>query len=127
MNYTKAIEKDSSTWSLSEFITLHGNFSIVKEVPAKQLCGRFNSKGICTDVHIEKKVRRTSVSYILNHQEEYEVVVVIDEYCLYKIGDIIDYSTIAADSAPSINQEESYYTAHDYYMDNPDIFLGEVL
>ena len=127
MNYTKAIEKDSSTWPLSEFITLHGNFSIVKEAPVKQLCGRFNSKGIYTDVHIEKKVRRTPVSYILNHQEEYEVVVVIDEYCLYKIGDIIDYSTIAADSDPSIDQEESYYTAHDYYRDNPDIFLGEVL
>ena len=31
MNYTIATEKDKTIWSLSEFIELHGNFSIIQE------------------------------------------------------------------------------------------------
>jgi hypothetical protein len=127
MTYTKASEKDDTVWSLSEFISLHGNFSILKEATTNQLCGCFSNKGTIVYTHIERKVRGTSIPYILNHRDEYKVIVAIDEYCLYKAGDIIDYSTIAADSDPSISQEESYYTAHDYYRDNLDIFLGEVL
>ena len=127
MTYTKTSEKDDTVWSLPEFISLHGNFSILKEETTNRWYGSFSNKGTIVYTHIERKVRGTSISYILNHQNEYTVIVVIDEYCLYKAGDIIDYSTIAADSDPSINQEESYYTAHDYFRDNPDIFLGEVL
>jgi hypothetical protein len=126
MTYTKTSEKDDTVWSLSEFISLHGNFSILKEVTTNQLCGCFSNKGTIVYTHIERKVRGTSIPYILNHRDEYKVIVVIDEYCLYKAGDIIDYSAIEADLDPLINQEESYYTAHNYYRDNPDIFLGEV-
>lgn len=127
MIYTKASEKDNTVWSLSEFISLHGNFSILKEETTNRWYGIFSNKGTIVYTRIEREVRGTSISYILNHQNEYKVIVAIDEYCLYKAEDIIDYSTIAADSDPSISQEESYYTAQDYYRDNPDIFLGEVL
>ena len=126
MTYTKASEKDDTVWSLLEFISLHGNFSILKEETTNQWYGSFSNKGTIVYTHIERKVRGTSISYILNHQDEYKVIVAIDEYCLYKAGDIIDYSAIAADSDPSISQEDFYYTAQDYYRDNPDIFLGEV-
>ena len=127
MTYTKASEKDDTVWSLLEFISLRGNFSILKEETTNRWYGSFSNKGTIVYTHIERKVRGTSISYILNHQDEYKVIVAIDEYCLYKAGDIIDYSTIAADSDPSISQEDFYYTAQDYYRDNSDIFLGEII
>ena len=100
MKFTKATEKDGSLWSLSEFIALHGRFSIVQEHLTGVICGRFNRKGIWTQVHIEKKVRGIPISDILNNQNAYEVIVVIDEYCLYRKGDIIAYNVIWEDSHP---------------------------
>ena len=111
MNYTKALEKDGTIWPLSEFIVLHGKFSVVKEHLTGAICGRFNNKGNWTQIHIEKKIRNIPILEILSDLDIYEVIVVIDEYCLYKRGTIIDYSTIWEDS-----------NSHDSSCENLDLF-----
>lgn len=128
MNYTIATEKDKTVWSLSEFIKLHGNFTIIQEATTGNWYGRFNNRGIWTHIHIESKVKGTSISYILKHQDEYNVEVIIDEYCLYKIGDTINFNEIQQESG-LIDDKQSYseYTVQDYYMDNPDIFDGKIV
>lgn len=128
MYYTIATEKDKTVWSLSEFIEIYGDFSIIQEVTTGNWYGRFNNRGVWTHVHIESKVRGTSIPYILKHQEEYSVEVIVDEYCLYKINDAINFNEIQRES-DLIDDKQSYseYTAQDYYMDNPDIFDGEIV
>lgn len=128
MSYTIATEKDKTIWSLSEFIELHGNFSIIQEVTTGNWYGKFDNRGIWTHVHIESKIKGTPISYILKHQEGYNVEVIVDEYCLYKIGDTINFSEIQRESG-LIDDKQSYseYTAQNYYMDNLDIFDGEIV
>jgi len=128
MNYTIATEKDKTVWSLSEFIKIYGDFSIIQENTTGKLYGRFNNRGIWTYVHIESKVKGTPIPYILKHQDGYSVEVIVDEYCLYKIGDAINFNEIQRES-DLIDDKQSYseYTAQDYYMDNPDIFDGEIV
>lgn len=126
MKYTKASERDKRTWSLPEFIALYGKFSIIKDHRTGCICGVFGSKGVYTLVHLEKKIRGTSISDILGNQSAYEVIVVIDEYCLYKKGTLIDYSTVWEDS----NSDGPGYKNLDlleYFNENPDIFDGRVL
>ena len=128
MSYTKATEKDRTKWSLSEFIAQRGNFTILQEVTTGNWYARFNNKGIWTHVHIENKIKRTPIHYILSHQDEYEVIADLQEYCLYRKGDIIDYSGIWKDLHPfEYENDDSKYTTHDYYMNNPDIFNGEIM
>ena len=90
--------------------------------------GRFNNRGVWTHVHIEKKVKGTPIPYILKHQDEYSVEVIVDEYCLYKIGDAINFNEIQRESG-LIDGKQSYseYIAQNYYMNNPDIFDGEII
>ena len=128
MNYTIATEKDKTVWSLSEFIKIYGNFSIIQEATTGNWYGRFNNRGIWIHVHIEDKVKGTPISYILKHQNEYNVEVIVDEYCLYKIGDTINFNEMQRESG-LIDDKQSYseYTVQDYYMNNPDIFDGEIV
>ena len=128
MNYTIATEKDKTIWSLSEFIEIYGDFSIIQEATTGNCYGRFNNKGVWTHVHIESKVNGTPIPYILKHQDEYNVEVIVNEYCLYKIGDAINFNEIQRESG-LIDDKQSYseYTAQNYYMDNPDIFGGEIV
>jgi hypothetical protein len=124
MNYTIATEKDKTIWSLSEFIEINGDFSIIQEATIGNWYGRFNNRGVWTHVHIESKAKGTPISYILKHQDEYNVEVVVDEYCLYKVGDAINFSEIQREFGLI---DDTEYTAQDYYMDNPDIFDGEIV
>ena len=124
MNYTIATEKDKTIWSLSEFIEIYGDFSIIQEATTDNWYGRFNNRGVWTHLHIESKVKETPIPYILKHQDEYNVEVVVDEYCLYKVGDAINFSEIQRESGLI---DDTEYTAQDYYMDNPDIFDGEIV
>lgn len=126
MSYTKALESDNTRWSLSEFIALHGHFSIIQEADTGRLCGRFNNRGIWTHVHIEKKVRGTAISHILNNQDNYEIIASLGEYILYKKEDIIDYATVEQDLNPN-DTNTQYFDVHEYYRENPDIFEGEVI
>ena len=128
MNYTIATEKDKTIWSLSEFIELHGDFSIIQEDITGKWYGRFNNRDTWTHVHIESKIKGTPISYILKHQDGYNVEVIVDEYCLYKIGDAINFNEMQLESG-LIDDKQSYleYTAQNYYMNNPDIFDGEIV
>lgn len=126
MSYTKALERDNTRWTLSEFMALHGNFSIIQEADTGKWYGRFNNKGVWTHVHIEKKIRGTAISHILNNQDCYEITASLEEYILYKKGDIIDYATVEQDLDP-ISPNTDYYDVHEYYRENPDIFDGEVI
>ena len=128
MNYTMATEKDKTVWSLPEFIEVYGDFSIIQEDITGKWYGRFNNRDVWTHVHIESKIKGTPISYILKHQDEYNVEVIVDEYCLYKIGDVINFNEIQRESG-LIDDRQSYseYTAQNYYMNNSDIFDGEIV
>ena len=126
MSYTKALERDNTRWSLSEFIALHGNFSIIKEYDSGRWYGRFNNGGVWTHVHIEKKIRGTAITHILKTQDNYEITSSLGEYILHMKGDIIDYATVEQD-LDSNPQNTENLDVHEYYRDNPDIFDGEVI
>ena len=128
MEYTKSTKELGSKWALPDFITSYGKFSIFCDYNTGLWCGRFNNKGIWTQVHIERKVRGIPISDILDNQEDYEVIVldVCNEYCLRRKGDNIDYNVIWSDLHPH-ETEEIYFNTSEYYCENSDIFDGEIV
>lgn len=100
MKYTEAKEAPDTEWSLSEFIVLHGNFTIIQEYETGLWYGIFSNRGIRIYTHIEKKIRGIPITTLLDNQDNYKVFVVYDTYCLKRKNDTPDYAAIWDDLHP---------------------------